>query len=101
MLHVLLCNYVFHVVLITVFGYMGKEVIGNWRKLHHEYLSSLHSSKGGTGIVKQTKICLTGNVVHVVERERHVRFWWESLVRVRHKRKAYEVWVGECGARET
>ena len=27
--------------------------------------------------------------------------WWENLVHVRPKRKAYEVLVGESGARET
>ena len=30
-----------------------------------------------------------------------MRFWWESMVRVRHKGKAYEVLVGEYGARDT
>jgi len=34
-------------------------------------------------------------------RERRMRFWWENLVRVRHKRKAYEVLVGQYGERET
>jgi len=30
-----------------------------------------------------------------------MRFWWENLVHVRHKRKACEVLVGESGAGET
>ena len=40
-------------------------------------------------------------MIHVGERERHMRFGWESLVRVRHKGKAFEVLVGVSGAGET
>ena len=29
-----------------------------------------------------------------------MRFWWDNLVHVRYRRKAYGVLVGESGARE-
>jgi len=42
-----------------------------------------------------------GNGIHVGEKERHIRFWLESMVRVRHEGKFYGVSVGESGACET
>jgi hypothetical protein len=64
-------------VLRRILGLKGDEVTGEWRKLHNEELRDLYSSPGMIRIIKLRRIRWTGHVA-----------------RMRYKRNAYRLLVG-------
>jgi len=55
-------------VLRRIFGPKRDEVIGKWRKLHHEELNDLYSSPIIVRVVKSRRIRWAGHVAHMEER---------------------------------
>jgi hypothetical protein len=55
-------------VLGKIFGPKKGEVIGQWRKLHHEELNYLYSSPVIVRVVKSRRIRLAGHVTRIGEK---------------------------------
>jgi hypothetical protein len=54
-------------VLRKIFGPMGDEVTGEWRKLHNEELRDLYSSPSRIRIIKSRRMRLAGHVTQMGE----------------------------------
>jgi hypothetical protein len=60
-----------NMVLRSIFGPMGDEVLGGWRKLHNEELSNLYSSPSIIRLFKLRRMRWAGNVARMGD-ERNV-----------------------------
>jgi hypothetical protein len=61
-----------------IFGPMGEEVTGSWRKQHNEELHNLYSSSNIAGNIKLRRLGLAGHVSLVERRGMRIGFWRES-----------------------
>jgi hypothetical protein len=72
-------------VLRRIFGAKRDEVIGGWRKLHHEQLQYLYCSPSIIRIIKSRGMRWAGHVVaRMGRRGMHIGFWWESQMERDH-----------------
>ena len=66
-------------VLRRTFGPKGKELTGEWRKLHNEELNELNSSPKTIRVIKSRRMIWAGHVARMGEGEDHTGFWRGNL----------------------
>jgi len=71
-------------VLRRVFGPKRGEVTAEWRKLHSEELSDLHSLHTVVRVVKSRRMRCGGHVARVGEGRGVPGFWWGNLMERDH-----------------
>ena len=64
-------------------GLRGKDVTGEWRKLHNEELNDLYSSPHIIRVINSRRIRCMGHVARV-GREVYTGFWWGNLKAIDH-----------------
>jgi hypothetical protein len=65
-------------VLKRIFGSMGDEGTGGWRKLHNEELHNLYSSPSIIIRTKSRRIGWAGHVARMGRKGIHIGYWWKS-----------------------
>jgi hypothetical protein len=65
-------------VLRRIFGPKRDEVTREWRKLHNEELSDLHSSPSIIRIIKSRRMRWACHVARMGVRGTRIEYWWES-----------------------
>jgi hypothetical protein len=71
-------------VLRRTFGSKRDEVMGEWRKLHNEELSDLHSSPSIIGMIMSRRMRWAGHVARMGRRGPRIGYWWESQMERDH-----------------
>jgi hypothetical protein len=66
----------FNMVLRRIFGPRRDEVMGKWRRLHHEELNYLYSSPNIVWVIKSRRMRWAGHVVHMGEERGCIGSWW-------------------------
>jgi hypothetical protein len=66
-------------VLRRVFGPKRNKVTGEWRKLHNEELSDMHSLPNIVQVVKSGRMRWSGHVARMVEGRGVTGFCWGNL----------------------
>jgi len=66
-------------VLRKIFGPKREEVIGEWRRVHHEKLYDLYSTPDIIPMIKSKTMRWTGHMARVAERRMHAGFWWVNM----------------------
>ena len=67
-------------VLKRIIGSIRNEIIGEWIKLHSEYLYGLYCSPNIVRVMKLRRMILEGHTSGTVgEKEVHTGFWWGDL----------------------
>jgi hypothetical protein len=62
-----------------IFGPKRDDVIGEWRKIHHEELNDLYSSTNIVRVIKSRIIRWAEHVARMGEEEVYKGFWWGNL----------------------
>jgi hypothetical protein len=65
-------------VLRRIFGPMGNEMIGDWRKLCNKELHNLYSSPSIIRMMTSRRMRLTGHVARMGRKGIHIGYFWES-----------------------
>jgi hypothetical protein len=66
-------------VLRKIYGPKGKEVAGDWRKLHIKELHVLYSSPNFIRLIKSRSMKWTEHVAWIGEKRNASGFWWGKL----------------------